>query len=234
MSDPSLSNAVSGLDNEQAAAIKLHISQKHSRTCSIASDESVTSMCSFQFVSERPSTPFPGEDERSDQEPESNLFKLERVRCPPGGENSVIFYTTSLRGIRKTFEDCTAIRFLLKSLKVKFYERDVSMDLELRNELWNVMGARVIPPCLFIKGQCIGGADEVVRLHEQGQFHKLVQGIREVNNQPCQNCSNIGFFLCSICTGSCKVVWEDETKELLFIRCSYCNENGLVRCHGCT
>uniref|UniRef100_A0A7N0UPC8 Glutaredoxin domain-containing protein n=1 Tax=Kalanchoe fedtschenkoi TaxID=63787 RepID=A0A7N0UPC8_KALFE len=232
LSDPSLSNPLSGLEDDLRAGIKLHTSQKHSRSCSIASDESVTSMCSFQSLAEtiESPAPSPGENERNDQE-RAHPSKSEMVKCPPGGENSVILYTTSLRGIRKPFEDCTAIRFLLKSFKIKFYERDVSMDLELRSELWKVMGARAVPPQLFVKGQFIGGADEVVGLHEQGKLHKLLQGIPADHqlDQPCQNCCNVGFVLCSICNGSCKVPCEDENEEQqLFTRCCHCNENGLV------
>uniref|UniRef100_A0A7N0V6H6 Glutaredoxin domain-containing protein n=1 Tax=Kalanchoe fedtschenkoi TaxID=63787 RepID=A0A7N0V6H6_KALFE len=192
LSYPSLPNPVSGLDEDLQTGMEFHTCQKHSRSSSIASDESVTSMCSFHSVSETIESPTlsPGEDEWNDQVP-VHLSKSKIDKCPAGGVNSVIFYTTSLKGIRKTFEDCAAIRFLLKSLKIKFCERDVSMDLELRNELWKLMGGRVIPPRLFVKGQCIGGADEVVRLHEQGKLQKLLQGIpvdHHQLDQPCLNC----------------------------------------------
>ncbi|KAG6772386.1 hypothetical protein POTOM_023793 [Populus tomentosa] len=101
-------------------------------------------------------------------------------KCLPGGSQSVILYTTSLRSIRKTFEDCHAIRFLLESLKVMFCERDVSFHLEFREELWRILGGRVIPPRLFIKGRYIGGADEVIGLHEQGRLKKLLAVVRSL------------------------------------------------------
>ncbi|XP_038992649.1 uncharacterized protein At5g39865-like [Hibiscus syriacus] len=56
-------------------------------------------------------------------------------KSPPDGKNAVVFYTTSLRGIRKTFEDCSRIRFHLDSFKVSVQERDVSMDKGFREEL---------------------------------------------------------------------------------------------------
>uniref|UniRef100_A0A0D9VWX4 Glutaredoxin domain-containing protein n=1 Tax=Leersia perrieri TaxID=77586 RepID=A0A0D9VWX4_9ORYZ len=56
-------------------------------------------------------------------EEEDALAGLER-RCPPGGEHAVVLYTTSLRGVRKTFEDCATVRRLLEGLRVAFLERD--------------------------------------------------------------------------------------------------------------
>ncbi|GJN10242.1 hypothetical protein PR202_ga28320 [Eleusine coracana subsp. coracana] len=50
------------------------------------------------------------------------------ARCPPGGERGAVLYTTTLRGVRRTFEDCNGVRALLECLGVAFQERDVSMD----------------------------------------------------------------------------------------------------------
>lgn len=154
-------------------------------------------------------------------------------RCPPGGIESVVFYSTSLRGIRKTFEECNGIRFLLESFKVLFFERDVSMHLEFREELWEVLGGRVIPPRLFIKGRYIGGADEVVGLHEQGKLRKLLEGIPlDLANSPCSCCANTRFLVCPSCSGSRKVLKDDDDNDL-YIRCPDCNENGLAKCPIC-
>ncbi|KAK9289569.1 hypothetical protein L1049_007725 [Liquidambar formosana] len=154
-------------------------------------------------------------------------------KCPPAGGDSIILYTTSMRGIRKTYEDCKTIRFLLESLRVLFHERDVSMHVEFREELWKIMGSRVVPPRLFIKGRYIGGADEVVKLHEQGKLRKLLQGIPLVQgNHPCSGCAGVRFVLCLNCNGS-RRVFTDEGNDESFIRCSQCNENGLVKCPIC-
>lgn len=161
-------------------------------------------------------------------------------KCPPGGENTIIFYTTSLRGIRKTFEDCSAIRFLLESFRVKFQERDVSLHLQYRDELWRLLSGRVIPPKLFIKGRYIGGADEIIGLHEQGKLKKLLEGMpRSLGSySACEGCGNVRFVVCFDCNGSCKVVKdrdEDEDDgEVVYIRCPECNENGLVKCPLCS
>ncbi|KAL5739869.1 hypothetical protein ACOSQ2_029049 [Xanthoceras sorbifolium] len=155
-------------------------------------------------------------------------------KCPLGGENSVIFYTTSLRGIRKTFEDCSSVRFLLQSFKVAFDERDISLHLEFRDELWRLLGGRVIPPKLFIKGRYIGGADEVVGLHEQGKLKKLLEGIPpSLSNSPCNGCGNFRFVVCLNCNGSCKVFRDGDNNDELYVRCPDCNENGLIKCPIC-
>ncbi|XP_039026292.1 uncharacterized protein At3g28850-like [Hibiscus syriacus] len=175
------------------------------------------------------------DDERSTQEvkgeneehPELSDFE---EKCPPGGEDSVVFYTTSLRGIRKTFEDCSSIRFLLDSFKILVQERDVSMDMRFREELWRIYGGRVVPPKLFIKGRDIGGADQVFRLHEQGKLKKLLEGIP--SSSMCTDCANIRFLVCSNCNGSRKVFSENEGDELC-MNCPDCNENGLVICPVC-
>lgn len=156
-------------------------------------------------------------------------------KCPPGGSNAIVLYTTNLRGIRKTFEDCHAIRFLLESFKVTFYERDVSMHLDFREELWKILGGRVIPPRLFVKGRYIGGADEVVGLHEQGKLKELLQGIPlHLSNSPCNGCANLRFVVCFNCNGSRKVFKDGNENDVdLCIRCPECNENGLVKCPIC-
>lgn len=157
-------------------------------------------------------------------------------KCPPGGNDSVIFYTTSLRGIRKTFEDCNTIRFLLGSFQVLYDERDVSMHLEFREELWRILGGRVIPPRLFIKGRLIGGVDEVVGLHEEGNLEDLLSGIpKSPTTGPCKGCGGMRFVLCLTCNGSRKVVLEEvvESDTMFPISCVECNENGLVKCPVC-
>ncbi|XP_050910292.1 uncharacterized protein At3g28850 [Lathyrus oleraceus] len=158
-------------------------------------------------------------------------------KCPPGGSNSIILYTTSLRGIRKTFQDCNTIRFLLRSLRIMYHERDVSLHLEYRQELWNILGEKVIPPKLFIKGRYIGGADEVIGLNEMGWLAKMLEGTPTVvsSDSLCIGCANMGFTICSTCCGSCKVFINngDSSNNECFLRCHDCNENGLVKCPIC-
>ncbi|KAE8678566.1 putative two-component sensor protein histidine protein kinase [Hibiscus syriacus] len=152
-------------------------------------------------------------------------------KCPAGVDGSVILYTTTLKGIRKTFEDCNSLRFLLESFRVIFYERDVSMHTEYREELWRILGGRVMPPRLFIKGRYIGGADEVLTLHEQGKLKMLFNGVpMDTCNGACEGCGGVRFVLCFVCNGSHKIISDDGLSS----KCMQCNENGLIVCPLCS
>ncbi|XP_055817428.1 uncharacterized protein LOC129886667 [Solanum dulcamara] len=182
------------------------------------------------------------EDDDEEKEPPLKARKLEEIvdpllefeeKCPPGGCDSVILYTTGLRGIRKTFEDCHSIRFLLENFRVMFFERDISMHSEFKEELWRILDWKVVPPRLFIKGRYIGGAEEVLTLHEQGKFRPLLEGIPIDNFQcPCEGCAGMRFIMCFKCNGSKKILLEDDD-EVDSMKCPECNENGLIVCPYC-
>ncbi|KAG9445264.1 hypothetical protein H6P81_016604 [Aristolochia fimbriata] len=172
------------------------------------------------------------EDYDDDDESSADPLSEFEERCPPGGIHSVILYTTTIRGIRKTFEDCNSIKFLLGSLKVLYHERDVSMHLEFREELWRIMGGRAVPPRLFIKGRYIGGADVVLGLHERGRLRLLVADIPlDRFGGTCDGCSGVRFVVCSECNGSHKLAAGEQES---FVSCPHCNENGLVICPICS
>jgi len=153
-------------------------------------------------------------------------------KSPAGGRESINLYATSLRGKRKTFEDCNSIRLLLENLKLVFVERDLSMHIGFREELWRVLGLRAIPPRLFIKGRYIGGADEVLGLHEQGRLLAMVKGMprTEPGQNACEACAGMRFVVCFECNGGRKVYGEEQGVN---VQCRRCNENGLVVCSRC-
>ncbi|XP_071734676.1 uncharacterized protein [Rutidosis leptorrhynchoides] len=158
------------------------------------------------------------------------LLDFERI-CPPGGNDSVILYTTGIRSIRKTFEECSSIRRLLDSFRVLYQERDLSMHLDFRDELWRILGGKIVPPRLFIKGRYIGGAEEVLRLHEQGKFRPLLANVPvNMSDGPCEGCAGIRFVVCFSCSGSRKM---DSGDGELPEKCPECNENGLIKCPIC-
>ncbi|MCO5584843.1 hypothetical protein L7F22_038775 [Adiantum nelumboides] len=152
--------------------------------------------------------------------------------CPPGGANAVVLYTTTLRGIRKTFEDCNTAREILQNFGLNIDERDVSMHLEFLNELRELMGRVASVPRMFIRGRYVGGIEEVVKLHEDGKLSELVEGLpKQLNGGNCDGCGGVRFVPCLDCRGSCKLRNENDDR---IMRCPHCNENGLIQCPICT
>lgn len=161
----------------------------------------------------------------------SIVSPLERfeTKCPPAGEGKIVLYFTSLRGIRKTYEDCCTLRTILEEFKVHVDERDVWMHSKFRQELTNVMGEAVSVPRLFLKGRYIGGVEEVKQLHDEGILGSLFEGLPNECKQVCDVCAGVRFIPCTSCNGSCKMISEDDKK----LRCPDCNENGLIMCPWC-
>ncbi|KAG6394374.1 hypothetical protein SASPL_144958 [Salvia splendens] len=159
------------------------------------------------------------------------LLESYTKKCPPGGENAVVIYTTTLRGIRKTFEECNAARSTIESRNVEVIERDVSMHSAFKEELKVLMGSQEVRvPLVFVKGRLIGGAEEMVRLDEEGKLGILLEGIPEAAADGCWRCGGVRFVMCVECSGSCRVVGEDGRKS---VKCGKCNENGLIQCPKC-
>lgn len=151
--------------------------------------------------------------------------------CPPGGENKVVIYTTTLRGIRKTFEDCNVARSVVESMNVEIFERDISMHSAFKEELRVLMGSKEVRvPLVFVKGRLIGGAEEMLRLDEEGKLGILLEGIPAAAAAGCWRCGGVRFVMCVECSGSCRVVGEDGRKS---VKCGNCNENGLIQCPKC-
>ena len=159
------------------------------------------------------------------------FIKTFEEKLPPGGENCVVIYTTTLRGIRKTFEECNKVRSIIESYCVHVLERDVSMDSRFKEELRKLMGTEQVKvPVVFVKGRFVGGAEEVVKLEEEGKLGVLFEGIPPKALGECEGCGGVRFVMCVECNGSCKVLDEDRKKTL---RCGQCNENGLIQCPMC-
>ncbi|KAK9734903.1 hypothetical protein RND81_04G170800 [Saponaria officinalis] len=160
------------------------------------------------------------------------------LKCPPGGDHCVVMYSTTLRGIRKTFEDCNAVRSVMESYQVRFIERDISMDCGFKEELRKLMGTKEVKvPAVFVKGRLIGGANEVVKLEEEGKLERLLEGIPKVDVLGCQGCGGVRFVMCVKCNGSRKVLDQSRNSSNNninnMVRCGECNENGIIQCPLC-
>lgn len=153
-------------------------------------------------------------------------------KCPPGGKDAVVIYTTSLRGVRRTHEDCNRAREVLEGHGVVFDERDVSLHGEFLSELKELLGEGTSVPRVFVKGRYVGGVEELVELDESGRLGRMMSHARVekgVGRQACGGCGGVRFVPCLDCGGSCKVVSHNGDKG----RCPKCNENGLVHCAAC-
>lgn len=74
-------------------------------------------------------------------------------KCPPGGAETVVLYTTSLRGVRRTFEDCNRVKSVLELQQVVVDERDVALHGEFLKELKGLLEEEATVPRLFVKGR---------------------------------------------------------------------------------
>ncbi|KAL7608918.1 hypothetical protein Lser_V15G13056 [Lactuca serriola] len=166
-------------------------------------------------------------------------------------KDKLILYFTSLRGVRKTYEDCCHVRVILKSSGVRVDERDVSMHSGFKEELKELLGDRFGLggglPKVFVGKKYIGGAEEIRRLHDEFQLDKVLEGCEMVDDGGggggggCEGCGDVRFLPCETCSGSCKIYYEvdsdegekEEENDYGFQRCPDCNENGLVRCPIC-
>ncbi|XP_068667231.1 uncharacterized protein [Aristolochia californica] len=154
-------------------------------------------------------------------------------KCPPGGAAAVVLYTTTLRGVRRTFEDCQRARQLIDAHRVDVDERDVALHGQFLNELRELLGEEATVPRLFVKGRYVGAVEQVVELNETGRLRAVLNSVDGGTGQgrrDCEGCGGLRFVLCFECNGSCKVLSEEKKGT---IRCTKCNENGLVQCPLC-
>ncbi|KAJ0262458.1 Uncharacterized protein HA466_0053880 [Hirschfeldia incana] len=148
-------------------------------------------------------------------------------------KNKVVLYFTSLRGIRKTYEDCCCATTVLRGYQVAVEERDISMESKYRKELQIALGEEkpVCLPQVFIRGIHIGGMEEIKKLNDGGELGEMLKGFPVCDSVgACGCCGDARFVPCTSCGGSTKVF---EQQEDTFKRCDVCNENGLVRCKKC-
>ncbi|KAL1220765.1 hypothetical protein V5N11_009244 [Cardamine amara subsp. amara] len=160
-----------------------------------------------------------------------NLEEQEKPKLPETeddtNKNKIVLYFTSLRGIRKTYEDCCCVRTILRGFQVAVEERDISMDSNYRKELQNSLGQEkpVRLPQVFIKGIHIGGIEEIKKLNDGGELGEMLKEFPACESMgACESCGDARFVPCTNCGGSTKVFEEQEDG---FKRCNGCNENGL-------
>lgn len=176
-------------------------------------------------------------------------------RRPPGASGGgVVLYTTTLRGVRRTFEDCerarTTVETCAEAAGLPVDERDVALHGEYLRELRELLlaeaeeqGAGVLPPPrLFVMGRYLGGADACVELADGGKLAEMLRWARArgeacaaKDGRGCEGCGGARFVPCLECGGSCKVVvgGDGSVTSGVVERCGKCNENGLMMCPIC-
>jgi glutaredoxin domain-containing cysteine-rich protein 1 len=148
----------------------------------------------------------------------------------------LVLYFTSLEAIPRTFQDCCAVRDILRGLRATVDERDLSINGSFASELAALLPHRpkVTLPQLFVGGRHLGGAEEVRRLHESGVLARIVGPASGPAPASCNRCLGLRFVLCGSCSGSHKQFTRKSTGVGgLFRDCADCTRNGLVRCPVC-
>lgn len=66
-------------------------------------------------------------------------------------------YTTTMGIVRETYHKCLKVKQILRTLMVKFEERDVFMSSEAQEEIRDRMKCNfILVPQVFVEGQHIG------------------------------------------------------------------------------
>ncbi|KAK4746235.1 hypothetical protein SAY87_012547 [Trapa incisa] len=153
----------------------------------------------------------------------------------PGTEDRIVIFFTSLRGIRRTFEDCYTVRMIFKGFRVCADERDVSMDLAYRKELEGAFAVAAADP-----GPGSGGG----RDHEKTDVVAAAAAAK-------YNCNNNNnklpqVFIRGKHVGGAEVIKQlCETGELAQVLegfprmppgfvCNYCGDVRFVPCWNCS
>ncbi|XP_031570667.1 glutaredoxin domain-containing cysteine-rich protein 1-like [Actinia tenebrosa] len=147
----------------------------------------------------------------------------------------IIFYSTSMGGIRSTIANCQNIRKIFQNLRLKVDERDIFMHKEYQAELDNRVGMEgTAVPQVFVNGHLLGGTKEITELNELGQLKSLLSDFEKLNGSVCETCGGYEYVNCTSCKGSKTSRKTRISREISVLKCTVCNENGLQRCPTCT
>eukprot|EP00043_Microstomoeca_roanoka_P005410 m.55550 g.55550 ORF g.55550 m.55550 type:complete len:590 (+) comp12952_c0_seq1:39-1808(+) len=162
------------------------------------------------------------------------LQEKEEAEAEKAG-GKIVVYTTSVSTVKETYWNCQKLLKIFHGLMVQYEERDVTLSREFQREMSERLpGAKV--PQVFFNGQHLGGIDEVYRLNENNKLQELFRKVPRRNVKEeyhCQVCADRRFVLCTWCGGDKKSMMSRFGKELVKLKCTACNEHGLMKCPAC-
>jgi len=148
----------------------------------------------------------------------------------------VVIYVTTLSILRDTWARCVKVRQILRNLLIKVDERDVFMSRENQVELMDRMAmVEVNLPQVFVNGQYLGDADVIEKLNETGELRKILRPYKSLTvTTVCGKCGGFRMLPCPICDGSKKSMHRNDfTEQFIALRCTVCDDCGLVKCDKC-
>lgn len=159
----------------------------------------------------------------------------EMNECEEDEVGKIIIYTTSFGGVRSKETECRLVINIFDSLGLKYDVRDIFMNKEYQQELDARVGlSGVEVPQVFVNGLYMGGVSELEHLNETEQLKTLLSDFEKRNGHVCQTCGGFRYVNCPNCNGSKKARTTRISREISLLRCTACNENGLLRCPDCS
>ncbi|XP_039011841.1 uncharacterized protein At3g28850-like [Hibiscus syriacus] len=142
---------------------------------------------------------------------QTRLVKRVPRDSPSAGNDTVVIYTTLLRGVPRTSKHSNKVQGIHEVQRVVFDELDVSLHGEFFNKLRELLGYEAIVPRVFVKGRYLGGAEEVIELNETGKLRKILS----MRRLACEDCSGTKFVSCVECEGvSVRPAKPEESSDL--------------------
>merc|ERR1719326_173580 len=160
----------------------------------------------------------------------SRLYEAER-------DGSIVVYISGVRAVRETFQRCEDLKKLLYNLRLKVVYKDISLDAGFASELKKRCGPGASVPQMFVNGIHFGDYKRVLEMNEAGELQPTLQGFeQEAPVEACATCDGHGFINCTWCQGSKRSIahpFNERGHENRSLRCTVCNEIGLIRCPKC-
>ncbi|XP_071847845.1 glutaredoxin domain-containing cysteine-rich protein CG12206-like [Apostichopus japonicus] len=149
----------------------------------------------------------------------------------------IVIFTTSMRIVRQTFDDCQLVRKIFQNHRVRYEEKDLFMNAEYHDELIARLGEGhpVTLPIIFIDGELIGDVERLEKLNETGELRRILERFEKYTpTSNCDVCGGFRFVPCKSCSGSKKSLnRNDFTDQFHALKCTKCDENGLMKCPDC-